>query len=215
MAAEVMTHAVAVMTPYEAEDLVAKFGGVAPSRSSLDRLPKAVSERWEQNRWDWENILRSQETVPVEAVTLAASLDGVKLPMKDGERTEKRAQAVEDGKEPRGPNGYREAACATVSAYDSEGNRLETVYHGRMPESRKPTLTEQLESEASSFLQPAPTLNLVLQSDGAKDNWRILREVSASLHEQGLLQDVQLYEIVDFFHAAEHLKSKRCLEAVS
>jgi hypothetical protein len=196
------------MTPYEASELLPKFRGFEPSRSSLDRLPKRLSERWEQNRWDWEDILRQQETVPTEAAIVGLSLDGIKLPMKDGQREEKRARAVEKGKKPRGPNGYREVGCGTVTAYDREGERLETSYYGRMPESMKPTLQEQLEAEVSSILQAAPAgLRLVLLSDGAPDNWRILREIVASLREQGILRaDVEVYETNDFFHSAEHLK---------
>ena len=207
MAAEVMAHSTAVMTPYEAEDLLRKFGGFSPSRSSLDRLPKSLSEKWETNRWEWENAIRSQATVPAEAETLAISLDGIKLPMKDGDKAQKRAAALKAGKEPRGPNGYREASCGTVTLYDSDDQRLETIYYGRMPESKKPTLHEQLEAEASSILQVAGTLNVVFQSDGAKDNWRILGEIEESLRQQGLLGSAQIYKIVDFFHAAEHLKS--------
>lgn len=206
-AAEIMAHAAAVMTPYEAAPLLAKFGGFKPSRSSLDRLPKSLSERWENNRWDWENILRSQESVRSDAAAVSISLDGVKIPMADGDRAKKRALALEQGKQPRGPNGYREASCATFTVYDGEGNRLETVYHGRMPESMKPTLHEQLEAEASSYLQGMSVLNFVCQSDGAPDNWRILDAIVDSLREQGILAaEVQVYRITDFYHATEYLK---------
>ena len=206
-AAEIMAQAAAVMTPYEAAPLLAKFGGFKPSRSSLDRLPKSLSERWEKNRWDWENILREQEVVHSDATTVSISLDGVKIPMADGDRSRKRALALEQGKQPRGPNGYREASCATFTVYDEEGNRLETIYHGRMPESMKPTLHEQLEAEASSYLQGMPLLNFVCQSDGAPDNWRILDTIVESLREQEILApDAKVYRITDFYHATEHLK---------
>jgi len=207
-AAEVMAHSVTVMTPYEAEDLLAKLGGFTPSRSSLDRLPKSLSTLWESNRWEWENILRSQETTQSEADTVAISLDGIMVPMTDGKRTEKCNQARKKGKKPSGPNGYREAGCGTFSTYNSEGERLETIYYGRMPESKKPTLHEQLEAEASSYLQTATIANLVFQSDGAKDNWRILNSIKDSLQEQGVVgPETQVYRIADFFHAAEHLKA--------
>jgi hypothetical protein len=70
-AAEIMANAAAVMTPYEAAPFLAKFGGFKPSRSSLDRLPKHPSERWESNRENWEDILRSQETVHNDAATVS------------------------------------------------------------------------------------------------------------------------------------------------
>ena len=76
-----------------------------------------------------------------------------------------------------------------------------------MPESKKPTLQEQLLAEASSYLQADPIEILVLQSDGALDNWRILDSIEDSLREQGILSETtQVFRIADFFHACEHLK---------
>ena len=67
---------------------------MSPSKSSLDRLPKQLSERWEAGRERFEAALRREETVPPEAVTVAVSLDGVMVPMKDGARTQKRQQGA-------------------------------------------------------------------------------------------------------------------------
>jgi hypothetical protein len=55
-----------------------------PSKSSLDRLPKQLSRCWEAERERFEAALRGEETVPPEAVTVAVSLDGVMVPMKEG-----------------------------------------------------------------------------------------------------------------------------------
>ncbi len=72
-------------------------------KSSLDRLPKQLSERWEAERGRFEAALRREETVPPEAVTVAVSLDGVMVPMKDGARTQKRQDAKAQGKHTCGP----------------------------------------------------------------------------------------------------------------
>ena len=53
-------------------------------------LPKQLGECWEAERTRFEAMLRAQETVPLEAVTIAVSLDGVMVPMKDGGRAQKR-----------------------------------------------------------------------------------------------------------------------------
>lgn len=90
-AARIMAHAVALSTPREAESFFAELGGMKPSASSLDRLPKRLSETWESNREDFEAELRAQETIPAEAVTVSVSLDGVQAPMKDAGRAEKRS----------------------------------------------------------------------------------------------------------------------------
>ena len=52
------------------------------------------------------------------------SLDGVMVPLRAGE--DGRAEAS-----------WREAACGTVSFHDARGERLKTLYLGRMPESAR------------------------------------------------------------------------------
>src|SRR3990170_4896148 len=49
-----------------------------------------------------------------------------------------------------------------VVLYDSEGERLQTIRYGRMPERRKVTLQQQLETEAASVLAVRPDLQRVL-----------------------------------------------------
>ena len=143
---------------------------MTPSKSSLDRLPKQLSGRWEAERERFEAALRSEETVPSEAVTVAVSLDGVMVPMKDGARTQKRQEAHEQGKHTCGPAGYQEVGCGTLSFYDAEGERLSTVRLARMPEKHKATLKDTLSEEIAAVLGQRPDLTLVKLADGAKDN---------------------------------------------
>ena len=49
---------VAQMTPTQGEALLRELGNMAPSKSSLDRLPKGLSARWEANREAFESTLR-------------------------------------------------------------------------------------------------------------------------------------------------------------
>ena len=169
---------------------------MSPSKSSLDRLPKQLSERWEAERERFEAALRKEETVPPEAVTVAVSLDGVMVPMKDGGRTQKRQDAKAQGKHTCGPAGYQEVGCGTLSFYDAEGERLSTVRLARMPEKHKATLKDTLSEEIAAVLEQRPDLTLVKLADGAKDNWTYLGAVLP----QGI-------ETLDFYHACEHLKA--------
>lgn len=195
LAARQAAFLVAHLTPQEAEGVLAELGNMAPSKSSLDRLPKRLSERWEAEREGFEASLRAELRVPEGAVTLAASLDGVMVPMKDGERQAKRAQARVEGKETRGPAGYQEVGCATLSFYDADGERLSTVRFARMPEAKKATLKSSLSAEVQAALAQRPTLTLVKIADGAKDNWTYLGTLAPAGHE-----------VVDFYHAAEQLQ---------
>lgn len=198
--ARVMVRAVASTTPKEAAELFDEFGGARPSTSSLDRLPKSLSEVWELQREFFEEDLRCKETIPAEAVAVGVCLDGVLVPMKPEEASpeaESDDKPVEGG---RGPRGYQEAACGTVSLYDSEGRRLETVRYARAPEHKKKTLKTQLEEELSAILAVRPDLILVCLSDGAEDHWRYLR----GLAERVGAADCRM--AADLFHVLERVK---------
>ena len=195
--ARVMARAVAGSTPKEAAELFVEFGGAKPSTSSLDRLPKKLSQVWELARPIFEEELREEEEVPAGATAVAVSLDGVQVPMQDGERREKRTQT---DRRPMGPAGYREVGCGTVSFFDDEGNRLSTVRYARMPERKKETLKEELRKELESIFNVRPDLTLVLLADGAEDNWDFLR----SLPE--VVGTGDSHEVVDIFHVLEHVK---------
>jgi len=107
LAAKQATWVVAHLTPKEGEELFELLGNMTPSKSTLDRLPKALSVPWEAQRPQFEATLRQQEAIPDEAVAMAVSLDGVMAPMKDGQRQAKRQQARAKGQSPSGPAGIR------------------------------------------------------------------------------------------------------------
>ena len=187
---------VAHLRPQECENTLRELGNMTPSKSSLDRLPKGLSARWEAGREQYEAALRRRLKVPKEAVSLAVSLDGVMVPMKDGAREAKRAEASAAGRRTKGPAGYQEVGCASLSFYDVEGERLDTVRFARMPQLKKATLKETLAAELNAVHAKRPELTVVKVADGAKDNWTFL----ANLVPQG-------EEQVDFYHAVQQLKA--------
>lgn len=130
---------------------------------------------------------------------MAVSLDGVMVPDKTAQREAKakREESKKDlSKATGGPAGYREVGCGTVSLFDEEGQRLDTVRYGRAPERKKKTLTEQLDAEVASILAVTHVV-LVALADGAEENWRYF---SGPLWEDAT-------KIVDLGHACEHLKA--------
>jgi hypothetical protein len=195
----VMAH----LTSGESEAVFGEIGNMKPSRSSLDRLPKELSAHWEQHRVEWEKKLRQRETIPDLAKTMALSVDGVMAPMRGVKEQEKAAKAQQSGKHASGPTGYKEVGCGTVTLYDQEANRLQTIRYGRMPETKKATLQQQLETEARSTLALFPTLQRVHLADGAHHNWFLLNEIEQHLPPT----DQPPIEIVDFYHACDHLKN--------
>ena len=105
LAARQASFLVTHLTPQECENTLRELGNMAPSKSSLDRLPKKLSARWEAHRERYEAALRKRLSVPKEAVSMAVSLDGVMVPMKDGARETKRAEARAAGRRTKGPGG--------------------------------------------------------------------------------------------------------------
>ena len=194
----VMAH----LTPGDAEALFAELGAMRPSRSSLDRLPRELSARWEAKRDAWEAALRAQETVPGAAVSVALSVDGVMVAMK-AKAAQRVAKQAEAGKHASGPAGHQEAGCGTLSLYDAEGERLQTVRYARMPESKKATVQAQLQGEVEALFALRPDLRRVHLADGAEGNWKLLAAVERAL---GLSPETRI-EIVDFYHACDHLKN--------
>ena len=114
LAARQANYLVAHLTPQECESMLRELGNMTPSKSSLDRLPKGVSARWEAQRASFEASLREGYEVAGAVVTVAVSLDGVMVPMKDGNRAAKRAHARAAGR------------CATGAGGVSGGG----VWHG-------------------------------------------------------------------------------------
>jgi hypothetical protein len=185
------------MTSEETSQCFAEFGIAGPSSSSCDRLPKRLSAVWESHREPWEDVLRPQDVVPAEAAVVAVSLDGVMVPAKDAQREAKatREAAKQQGlsKQRSGPAGYREVGCGTVTLYDEEADRLDTVRYGRAPEAKKKTLTAQLDAELASILAVRPDLEVVALADGAEANWRYF--------ERPIYTNTT--KIVDYGHASQ------------
>ena len=188
---------VSQMTPTTAAECCERMGNMTPSKSTLDRLPKRAKETWEEDAARYNAALRDAMVVPEEARSVAVSLDGVLIPMKDAKGPETRQKAAESGKLTRGPAGYREASCATLTFCDAKGDLISAVRFAQMPEANKVTLKRRLLQELTVALEKRPDLEVVKLADGALDNWTFLDESVASTPNGA--------SAVDFYHACEHL----------
>lgn len=185
------------MVPSKAAEAFERIGSMAPSKSSLDRLPKELAERWEHTRGHYEQALIATQTIPKDAATIAVSLDGVYAPIEaDDSHVEKREAKHAKGIAARGPDAFREIGCASIAFYDSEQKLLGAIRFGRGPEYKKLGVKAMLAAELRGILDREPTLDVVFLSDGAPDHW----EFFESLRIPG-------EQALDFFHAAEHLNA--------
>jgi hypothetical protein len=193
-AAEQAAWVVTQMTPQKSEDLFERVGNMAPSKSSLDRLPKAIGDRWEDDRDANEEMLREAIVVPEGTASLAVSLDGVLAPVDGGNSpTEVRNAAAAEGRLSKGPAGYREVGCATLSFCDEKGDLISAIRFGRGPEHKKATLKETLKKDLARVLALQPGLRLCKVADAGNDNWEFLDTLPEGP------------QILDFFHATEKL----------
>ena len=194
-AAKTALWVVAQMTPQKAEELFERTGGMAPSKSSLDRLPKLISDEWERDRAAHEAALRDAFVIPDGTVSVAVSLDGVLAPIDGGANPiDVRNAAARDGFTSKGPAGYREVGCATLSFCDAKGELLGAIRMARTPEPKKRTLKASLEAELLAVLRQRSDLKIVKVADGVDDNWTFLSQQLPAGDEA-----------LDFFHASEHL----------
>jgi hypothetical protein len=186
MAAKNALWALAHLTAGETEEMLLQFGGMNPSRSTLDRLPKIMNQQWEPQSMENYQQLIAEETIPKEAVSFSTSLDGVMIGMKPEKSTTKEKKSMKTE--------WREASCGTLSFFDAKGERLSTLQYGQMPEHKKVTLKTLIQKNTEEILRQRPDLKLVHLADGARDNWTFFDE-----------QMPLGFQLTDFYHATEYL----------
>lgn len=171
-AAEYICYSLASMTLGEFVKHCKKWTLMKPSEGTVRRVLDYVGHFLESS--DFLDTIRSEETVPDEAVTLAMSIDSTSVHIRR--------------------EGWRHATAATISTYDEQGNRLDTIYIGRMPETGKIKAKRMLEREVEARIANQKFKNIVCIADGARDIWRYFRKkYPNAIH------------VVDFYHVCEHL----------
>jgi hypothetical protein len=120
---------------------------------------------------------------------LAAGRDGVFVPI-------------------RGDDSYREAATATLSVHDRSGQRLGTVYLGRMPEPGQGTLSEQLTGLIADVLSrwsgPLPRLAYITDA-GYHQTTYYERVLKPMRHPSRPGEPLEWEWVIDYYHASEYI----------
>lgn len=120
-----------------------------------------------EERWDYE-----PPKLDKAIITIGISLDGAYV------------LTVNDG--------YREAMVGTISLYDSEGERQDTIYVAASPEYGKEHFFAKFEREISQSKARYPDAQTIGVADGAKNNWAFLAAHTTR-------------QILDYWHATEYL----------
>jgi hypothetical protein len=173
-AAEYICYSMASMTLSEFVKHCKKWSLMKPSEGTVKRVLEYVGHFLETS--NFLDAIRSEEPLPTEAAALAMSIDSTSVNIRR--------------------QGWRHATAATVSTYDAQGNRLDTVYIGRMPETSKRQAKRLLEKEVAAKMAQQNYKYIVCIADGARDLWRYFqRKYPDTIH------------VVDFFHVCEHLSN--------
>ena len=171
-AAEYICCSLASMTLREFVQHCKKWTFMKPSEGTVKRVLEYVGDFLETS--DFLHGIQSKQALCKKAVTLAMSMDSTSVLIRK--------------------KGWKHATAATVSTYDAKGNRLDTVYIGRMPEKGKTQAKRLLEKEVEAIIKKQQFKYVVCIADGARDLWLFFRKkYPNAIH------------VVDFFHVCEHL----------
>ena len=89
-------------------------------------------------------------------------------------------------------DGWRVAMTGTIALFDSQGERLHTIYLGATPEYGKEEFHTRFRRELDRLKERYPDIPYIGLGDGASDNWSFL----APLTDR---------QVTDFFHASEYV----------
>jgi hypothetical protein len=108
----------------------------------------------------------------------------------------------------RDQDSYREAATATISIYDRAGQRLGTIYLGRMPEPGQRTLSDQLTALITDVLKSwsGPMPRLAYITDAGHHPTAYYETVLKPMeHPNRPGQRLEWEWVVDYWHACQYI----------
>lgn len=199
-AARAMAHLLACGTSREAEATAGVLGVLPYSRASFERVGHEVAALYAAERPRVEALLAERLEVPQGAHSVSLSLDRVAVPME-----EPRPRPVGRPRQgaPRQPvvRTWRMAYVGSLTLHDEKGEALYSLRYGRMPHSGAAQLATRLALDAQALLTRAPSLAVVVLTDGAPELHALLDEALAA-HAPAARNPVRL---VDFWHLMEKL----------
>jgi len=153
----------------------------AVCRDLRENHNRNVSRSFVQNIVDWVGSIAcakeqqwEYETPKIDdhVTSVVVSLDGAHILIRD--------------------DGWREAVVGVVSLYNSEGERLHSIYIGSSPQYGKKKFKQRLEQEVLSIKTKYPNALYVGIADGAADNWSFLKK-----HTK--------LQLLDYYHVTEEV----------
>jgi hypothetical protein len=192
--AERAGYAAAAHTQGNVQNLLAHYHGVHWSVTVLRKVTASFSQGMAEHRQATqaaqlvEALRQASKSTGPHQPTVCVGRDGVMVPL-------------------RGSQAYAEAATGTVSVLDRRGQRVCTVYLGRMPEKEQETLSRQLTSLLLSLMVSwtgaLPRWQYV--TDGGHQPTAYFRDVLRRMRHPLTQERLPWEWVIDFFHASGYL----------
>jgi hypothetical protein len=162
---------------------------VPPSRSTMDRMAKAIGAQVKLCGERIERVVREQEELPDEVIAVNVGLDRTTVPMEE----------VEEG---RRVVRYRMAYVGTVCFTNTQAEPVQTRRYAVPAHCGPNGIVRRMLADIRHGLQQRPGLNVGIVQDGAPELWGILWE---AFRADPILQKVKRRETYDFYHFIEYL----------
>jgi hypothetical protein len=138
------------------------------SPTYIQQISEAVGNlASKRERWQYQPMVDEEKVS-----TIGISLDGTCVLMRE--------------------DGWRQAMVGSISFYDAQGERLNSIYVAESPEYGKEGFYAKFQKEILQIKQRYKGTKFIGVTDGASDNWSFLQ---AFVDEQ----------VLDFFHVSEYL----------
>ncbi len=179
-----------------------------PSRSTLERIAKAIGGSALKKAPRIESIVRQAEVLPEGSQGVSVGLDRTTVPMEEERppnappktRRKKRKKPYERTPPPPIDVNYRMAYVGTVSTVDKEGESLVTRrYAASIAEGPEGILARMME-DVSRAREQRPDIHVGLMQDGAPEMWNLTRTALKDL--AGV---EKWHEGIDRYHLNERL----------
>lgn len=174
-----------------------------PSRSTTERIAKALGKRLKETLPRLEPIVRELEELPAGARAIVVGLDRTSAPMEEplespAKRAPRKKPYVRAAPKPIQVN-YRMAYVGTVSLVDGDGQALITRRYGATAEDGPEDIIARMMEDVRQARRSDPRLRTAVVQDGAPEMWNLVRD---GLRRAGLRRWT---EAIDRHHVLERL----------
>lgn len=182
-----------------------------PSRSTTERIAKALGGELGSEVARIEPVIRTREAVPEGAHGISVGLDRTSAPMEEpldaaakSTRVNRRTKPyVRRAPEPVEVN-YRMAYVGTVSVVDVDGRALVTRRYGTSADNGPADIIERMMADVGDLHGKRPNLPVGLVQDGAAEMWNLMR---GALGETLGTSETCWFEAIDRHHVLERVSN--------